>query len=132
MAVNRVGKREKQKVAVLAAEGHSQRSIGRVIGRDPKTVALALRDPEVQKLKAVAEEELSIMFSHVAKRALSAIDDEKLERSSARDLGILAGVSIDKHRLISGQSTFNGSIMLRAVMSSLNPCEFDNDEEVHP
>jgi hypothetical protein len=123
MGINRVGTLEKQKIALLAAAGKSQRAIGRTLGRDNETIALALKDPKTQKLKAVVEEELSIMFSHVAKRALSTIDDEKLERSSARDLGILAGVSIDKHRLISGQSTSNASIMLQAVMSSLNPYE---------
>jgi len=128
MGINRVGTLEKQKIATLAAEGMSQRAIGRALGRDNKTIALALKDPMTQELKAVAEEELSIMFSHVAKRALSAIDDEKLERSSARDLGILAGVSVDKHRLISGQSTSNSSIMLQAVLNSFNQCEEPGQE----
>ena len=60
--------------------------------------------------------QLTESFNEVARRSLAAIDDEKLEKSSARDLGILAGVCVDKARLISGQSTSNTAILFASAV----------------
>ena len=61
------------------------------------------------------EGQLADLFAETAHRSLKKISDEKLEKSSARDLGVLAGIAIDKHRLITGQSTSNTSIMVSAA-----------------
>lgn len=42
--------------------------------------------------------------------ALSAMTDEKLEASSARDLATIAGILYDKERLETGQSTENHAV----------------------
>ena len=54
----------------------------------------------------------------VAARTVAHISDEKLANSSAKDLGILTAVMIDKSRLIQGQSTSNQAVLLQAVFDS--------------
>ena len=119
----RVDELEKQKIAVLSAQGKSKRSIGQILHRDGKTIALALRRDDVQVMKETAAKELSEMFTDVARRALEAIDDEKLMKSSARDLGVLSAVCVDKQRLISGESTSNQAIavLISRAVSSVEP-----------
>jgi hypothetical protein len=68
--------------------------------------------------KAEIEYQPADLFAEKAHRALKKISDDKLEKSSAHDLGILAGVCVDKSRLITGQSTSNSGVMLKAIMAT--------------
>lgn len=110
---------EKKKIALLAAAGKSNRQIGREIGRAANTVKKHLQVPEViadvQDMQLV----LADRFEQTSLRALDFITDEKLDKSSARDLGILAGVCLDKSRVITGQSTQNVAVLIaNAVIES--------------
>lgn len=51
-------------------------------------------------------------------RTLVSITDEKLESASARDLGVLSGILIDKSRLVSGLSTSNHLVIHSKAVSS--------------
>ena len=48
-------------------------------------------------------------------RAVHSIDQEKLDRSSAKDLAIVGGICNQNYRLASGQSTENYSMMVKKV-----------------
>lgn len=112
MRTDRVDAHEKQNIAALAASGKSQRAIARATGRDNKTVAKVLKEPGVIATREEIEKQLAESFMDVAKRALCAIDDVKLDKSNARDLGILAGVCLDKSRIINGRSTSNIAVIM--------------------
>lgn len=105
-------------MALLAAHGASTTKISKQTGLHHNTVKKVLQEPSVVATRNDIERQLAALFSETAHRALKKISDEKLEKSSARDLGILAGVCVDKNRLITGQSTSNSSILLQAIMDS--------------
>ena len=60
----------------------------------------------------------SAILDGIAAKSVSHITDEKLANASAKDLGILTAVMIDKSRLIQGQSTSNQAILLQAVFDT--------------
>ena len=70
--------------------------------------------PNAEEL-ATIKKDTADHFAVTAYRSLAAITDEKLANSSARDLAIIAGVTTDKNRLISGQSTSNTHVLLQAL-----------------
>ena len=103
---------ERFKIAHLAALGQAPTRIAASIGRDKTTVLNAVRnDEQVIKLIGEQRESLAELFEDVARRALMKITDEKLESANCRDLGVLAGISVDKFRLISGASTMNHLVL---------------------
>lgn len=112
MAIKKIDKVDQHAVALLAANGGSINKISKQTGLHHSTIKKVLAEPSVQATKAELEEALAESFSDVARRALENISDEKLEKASPRDLGVLAGICIDKNRLITGQSTQNIAVMM--------------------
>jgi hypothetical protein len=102
-----------QRIASLYAVGKSATSIAKEIGRSKGAVIHAVRHNDTVKVLIDEQrEELADLFDQVTRQALLHITGEKLEKSSARDLGVLAGIALDKTRLLSGQSTTNLSVLL--------------------
>ena len=56
-------------------------------------------------IREVRREELIQLFEDRASRALQYMDDFTLSGSSARDLAIVAGIMVDKSRLLRGEPT---------------------------
>jgi lambda repressor-like predicted transcriptional regulator len=115
VSVKKIDKTTQNNVAILAAHGASTNRISKQTGLHHTSVKSILQEPAVMATREEIEKQLAALFSETAHRALNKISDDKLEKSSARDLGILAGVCVDKNRLITGQSTSNQAILLQAV-----------------
>lgn len=107
MPTKRLDKSTKNNIALLAAHGATVTKISKQTGLHHTSIKRALQEPSVIATREQIEKELSEMFMDTSRRAIQAISDEKLDKSNARDLGILAGVCLDKSRLITGQSTQN-------------------------
>ncbi len=118
MALKKIDKTTQNNVAILAAQGASVTRISKQTGLHHNTVKKVLAEPAVIATREEIEGQLAALFSETAHRALKKISDDKLEKSSARDLGILAGVCVDKNRLITGQSTSNQAILLKAIFEA--------------
>lgn len=116
MALKKIDKTTQNNVALLAAHGASVTKISKQTGLHHNTVKKVLAVESVIATKEEIEKQLSDMFLDTSKRALRAISDDKLEKSGARDLGILAGICIDKSRLISGASTENIAVIMATAV----------------
>ena len=115
MALKKIDKTTQNNVALLAAHGASPTKICKQTGLHHNTVKKVLQEPSVIATQRKIEEQLAEMFADTSRRARQAISDDELDKSSARDLGILAGVCVDKNRLLTGQSTSNLSLLFRIV-----------------
>jgi predicted DNA-binding protein YlxM (UPF0122 family) len=100
---------------IAKAQGVTKQSVHHAISPLLKQLPNA---EEIAELK----DRMGDLFVHNAARTLAHITDEKLANSSAKDLTLSAAISIDKHRLISGQSTSNQHIILGAIQAA---CEDD-------
>lgn len=103
---------EKETIKTALAAGKSVRHVSKLTGRSR---------PTIDKVKADCKEDIQAMsarladsFFETAERALAHISDEKLMNSNARDLGVLAGITTDKGRLLSGLTTEN-HLMIHAA-----------------
>ena len=90
-----------------------------------KTRVLRLLQPILQDLAdpetvAYYRKEQANILDGLAAKTVASISTEKLENASFRDLCVGVGILTDKSRLIQGQSTSNSSIMLRAVMATMD------------
>jgi hypothetical protein len=111
-----------QKALKAKLSGQTYQQIATSQGVAPQTVFDRISPilkalPNAEEL-ATIQKTTADHFAVTAYRSLAAITDEKLGNSSARDLAIIAGVTIDKHRLISGQSTSNQAILLQAIFDA--------------
>jgi hypothetical protein len=107
---------EIQTVITRAAGGYSVYSTAVILERSAPGVREVVK--RYQERIEVEKENLAEMFEGVARRAILHVSDEKLAAASARDLGILAGVSVDKQRLIAGLSTENHLVLHAAACFS--------------
>ena len=73
----------------------------------------SLADPRI--LETYRSKQSDIIDGLTA-RTLANITDEKLLNSTAKDLGILSAVMIDKSRLISGLSTSNTALLVASAV----------------
>lgn len=109
---------EKEKIAILTAQGMTPNRIGGIIGRDPKTVISALAKPDVagkvEEVKTVLAEE----YENLARRMINSITDEDICKINAYQRTLAGAVATDKMRLLRDQSTDNVSIMTKLVYSS--------------
>lgn len=109
-------KAQKRTAALMKAGGHSQNAICKATNLHHTSIKRIMKEPAVIEDIAKFEKQLSDSFGDTAARALASIDDTKLETASARDLGVLAGICVDKQRLISGQSTQNVAMMCASAV----------------
>ena len=98
---------EKSRIALLTAEGRTPNYIAKAIGRDGKTVRAAVQAPAMVEQIASATERITELYQEINERILCAISDEDIAKASLRDKVVSAGISTDKHRLLTGQSTAN-------------------------
>jgi IS30 family transposase len=112
---------EKHKIAELAAMGKSNRAIARAVDRSDFTVAKVLRDPAIVAVKEDIQTRLAAKYEQMAESILDSISEEDMLKASLQQKAISSATMLDKARLIQGSSTSNSSIMLRAVMDSINP-----------
>jgi len=107
---------EEEVIVAELASGKSFRAVARQTGRDDRTIrAFALKNAErIDECR----DDLALMFSDVARRAITHITDEKLALSSARDLGVLSGIMCDKNLLLNGKPTQNIAVILASVMAN--------------
>jgi len=127
MALKKIDKATQNSVALLAAHGASNSKISKQTGLHHNTVKKVLLEPAVIATRKEIEEQLAGLFSETANRALNKISDEKLEKSSARDLGILAGVCVDKNRLITGATTANIAVLYASAVEAAFKLPYDHN-----
>ena len=113
---DRVDVMEKQQIATLAATGKSNRAIARATGRDPKTVASTLKQPEVIEMRENAQELLADKFEQRAETIVDSITTGDIERASLQQKAVSAGILLDKSRLIRGQSNVNIAVMMASLV----------------
>ena len=110
--IKRISTEIQQQVALMSASGATTNKIHLATGLHSETVVNILKQPAVQEMKSTAAATLSEAFNSVARRSLDHITDAKLALSSAKDLGLLSAICVDKNRLISGQSTENIAVII--------------------
>ena len=100
-------------------------AVAKEMGIDP-TVARKMAkelDGELLPLKRAIEdvriEDLTKRFGTLSRDAVDAITPDKLLRSNARDLAIIAGVAVDKFQLLRGQPTQRMEIDDRRKMNEV-------------
>lgn len=104
---------EIQTVITRTAGGYSAHSTALLLERSAPGVRDVIKRNQ-ERIDA-EKENLAEMFEGTARRAILHINEEKLSNASARDLGVLAAVCVDKHRLISGLSTENHLVVHAAA-----------------
>ena len=112
---------EQEKVKTLSASGKTPHSIAKELKRSPHTIRRYISCPEASTQIQEIKEELSGMFEGLAKRMITSISDEDILKINAYQRTVSAGISTDKYRLLSGQSTDNLAIdaTLRSIHSKL-------------
>ena len=107
---------EEQKIKTLLAMGKTYHAIGKEIGRDAKTVKkLALQSvSEIYEMK----KELADWYEDLARRMLSSITEEDIDRINAYQRTVSAGIATDKMRLLRDQSTENISVLAALIQEA--------------
>ena len=108
--------------ATMLESGKSGLQVSKELGMGITAVYSVKDDPELQSL---SNTEVSYIKDGINKlvrkrgyQALKAMDEEKLRQSSALQLMTVAAISIDKSRLLDGESTQN--INMRSVNANLD------------
>jgi len=111
MARRQLTTEERERIKVLLAEGLSYSAVGRALGRDHKTIAKVATEPDVALAVLDKKRELADEYEELARRMLTSIKNDDIERISAYQRTLSAAVSTDKMRLLRDQSTENiGSV----------------------
>ena len=118
--------KELEQIKTLRASGLTYHAISREIDRDPKTVKKVCLDPqasiEIQEIK----QELADMYEGLAKRMLTSITEEDIQKINAYQRTVSAGISTDKMRLLRNESTEN--IAINSILSAIHQSLFSRKE----
>lgn len=106
---------EKQKIKNLLAMGKTYHAIAKEIGRDAKTIKKYATRPEASIMIRERKQELADWYEELAKRMLSSITDNDIERINAYQRTVSAGIATDKMRLLKDQSTENISTIVAII-----------------
>ena len=118
---------EQQKQATtLSAAGWSQTKISKTIGRSRSAVKRYLEKPEAIAIVRDERAELGELYRQKARACVVAIDDEKINKSSALQLATAAGICTDKALLLAGEPT---SMNVVALMEVLHVIRHRDQEE---
>ncbi len=117
---------EQEKVKTLSASGKTPHSIAKELNRSPHTIRRYLSCPEASKQIQEIKEELPSMFEGLAKRMITSITDEDIQKINAYQRTVSAAVGTDKMRLLRDQSTEN--VDIRALHLSLEELERQEQE----
>ena len=118
--------KELEQIKTLRASGLTYHAISREIDRDPKTVKKVCLEPqasiEIQEIK----QELADMYEGLAKRMLTSITEEDIQKINAYQRTVSAGISTDKMRLLRNESTEN--IAINSILSAIHQSLFSRKE----
>lgn len=64
-----------------------------------------LKEPEIQQEIGLEKRELAVLCKEKARQCVIAIDDEKIQKSSALQLATAGGILFDKSLLLAGEPT---------------------------
>jgi transposase-like protein len=112
-------------IAQLSDPQRNIAGIARSLGLAPDAAAKIAYEldthfqPLKRELEDVRVEELTKAFGTLTRDALAAITDDKLRASSARDLGVLAGIGSQNFQLLRGQPTSRMEISDRRNMNEV-------------
>ena len=115
MARRQLTTEERERIKVLLAEGLSYSAVGRALGRDHKTIAKVATEPDVALAVLDKKRELADEYEELARRMLTSIKNDDIERISAYQRTLSAAVSTDKMRLLRDQSTENVSVLAALI-----------------
>jgi len=118
MARKQLTTEERERIKVLLAEGLSYSAIGRALGRDHKTIAKVATEPDMAIAVLDKKKELADEYEELARRMLTSIKDDDIERISAYQRTLSAAVSTDKMRLLRGESTENVSVIAALIQQA--------------
>jgi len=123
-----------EKAMILAEKGNgkSSRQVGREYGVSDNTVTAIWRNPKLNALRPKVEQIKKAMSAKMYLAADMSIEQvaDKIQSASARDASIIAGVMIDKARLIEGESTSNQSVHI--WMSAINDATISSQNKPVP
>jgi predicted transcriptional regulator len=106
---------EKEKIKIMIADGCSFNAVGKELKRDPKTVKRYASEPQVSSEIKQKQQNLAEWYEDLAKRMLSSITDQDIEKINAYQRTVSAGIATDKLRLLTDQSTQNIALIVEAV-----------------
>lgn len=107
---------EKEKLKIMIANGSSYNAVGKELGRDPKTVKRYALEPQAASDIKQKQQDLAECYEDLAKRMLSSITDQDIERINAYQRTVSAGIATDKLRLLTDQSTENVAVIVNAII----------------
>lgn len=110
--------KELERIKVLRANGLSFHAISKEVGRDPKTVKKACLQPQTANEIQAIKQELADMYEGLAKRMITSITDEDIQKINAYQRTLSSAVSVDKMRLLREQSTEN--VSLHAIVERID------------
>ena len=118
---------QQQQIITMAAAGHSQTKISKTIGKGRNMVKRHLDTPEAIAQVGDERTELVELYKQKARDCVAAIDDEKIQKSSALQLATSSGILLDKSLLLSGKPTQNVAIIVELldVISERNDAEIE-------
>lgn len=96
----------REKVKVMAVEGHSVRYIAKSLSISSTAVHQIEKETDnLEQLRTNKKEEIVKTLWNKVKIALSFIDSVKLKKSSAYQLMTIAAIAVDKAQLLTGEAT---------------------------
>ena len=106
---------QQQQATSLAAAGWSQTKIAKTIGRSRNAVKHYLEKPEAIAEVRDEKQELAVLYREKARACVTAIDDDKIKKSSALQLATSSGILLDKSLLLGGQPTVNVAVLVDLI-----------------
>jgi hypothetical protein len=97
---------ETEKAKQFAGSGMSYRSIGKLLGRSPHTIAKVLTASAqvVEEVKAI-KTSLADSFEGLAERMVSSITNEEIKELDAYKRTLSGAIAVDKFKLLRGEPT---------------------------
>ena len=106
---------QRQQAVTMAAAGHSCNKISKAIGKDRHTIKRYLSEEGVMEQVRNERVELAELYRQKAYDLAIAIDDAKIQKSSALQLATASAICLDKHQLLSGRPTQNVAVLIEIV-----------------
>ena len=106
---------QQQRIVTLAAAGLSQTKISKTIGKSRNMIKTHLAAQGVMDSVRKERIELAELYRQKAYDCAIAIDDAKIQKSSALQLATASAICLDKHQLLSGRPTQNVAVIVEML-----------------
>jgi hypothetical protein len=106
---------QQQRIVTLAASGLSQTKISKTIGKSRNMIKTHLAAQGVMDSVRKERIELAELYRQKAYDCAIAIDDAKIQKSSALQLATASAICLDKHQLLSGRPTQNVAVVIEIL-----------------